>query len=556
LASSAPKPPSRLLKIILLALALAAAFLALSRPAAQVLSLSPRPAGPVVLAQAALEMPDSKIAGEDVDVAALKRFYTPRGMRRAWSGSAQADADAQLALQTLSRGAEQGLDVSHYHLDALSRRDPASADAYDLLMTDAVLRYARELRTGRVTPAAAYGDVALPAQVFDPASALEAALSAGTLTRFFADLAPPHPEYARLVGALAAYRKIAAEGDWAPLPEPPKALKKNDPDPRLSLLPERLAREDAEFAPGTDPLTALKRYQSRNGLDPDGKIGPQTLSMLNIPPGERVAQIEANMDRWRWLPRTFEKRYVMINAADATLELISNGEILLRSRVIVGAADKRTPIFRTMAREVTANPPWNVPPSIARREILPKLKRDPNYLVSQRMILVDGPSNDPQGTRIDWKKIPAGTFPYRIQQRPGPDNALGTLKLEMPNDFNVYLHDTPGRGAFARPVRNLSHGCIRVQEIMSLASIALTGDTMGAVAELKAAIEAGETKHIPLKEQLPVYVLYWTAFADPDGTVHFRPDAYKRDRQLQSALPPKIARGQTFLDEDCDISAD
>jgi murein L,D-transpeptidase YcbB/YkuD len=549
-----PAKPGKRLKLVLLALAIAAAFLALSRPAAQVLNLARPPGAPAASAQSALDIPEARIAGEEVDSAALKRFYQARGSRLAWSGSTQADADARLALAALSRGADHGLDISHYHIDLLSHRAPEAA-AFDFLMTDAVLRYARELRTGRVTPVAAYSDVALPAQVFDAAAALEAALSSGSLTKFLADLAPPHPEYARLVGALATYRRVAADGEWAPLPEAPKTLKKTDPDPRLPLLPARLAREDMSVAADADPVAALKRYQSRNGLDPDGKLGPQTLAMLNIQPSERAAQIEANMDRWRWLPRTFENRYIVINAADATLELVANGEIQLRSRVIVGATDKKTPIFRTMAREVTANPPWNVPYSIARKEILPKLKRDANYLASQHMVLLDGPANDPQGTRIDWKKIPAGTFPYRIQQRPGPDNALGTLKLEMPNDFNVYLHDTPGRGAFARTNRNLSHGCIRVQEIMSLASIALTGVTLAAVADLKSAIEAGETKHIPLREPLPVYVLYWTASADPDGTVHFRPDVYKRDRQLQSALPPKAERAQTFLQDDCGLSA-
>lgn len=553
--TSLARPSSHLaLRLAFVALLALGAVLVLSRPAAQMIGLSPQANAPLVLTQYSLENPTAGIGDQDVDAAALKRFYQARGSRLAWSGSPQARSAAQLARQALSRGEAHGLDVSHYHLERLAAAD-TDATSFDLLMTDALLRYARELRSGRIAPSAAYNDIALPSQAFDAATALEAALSSGTFAEFLAELVPLHPEYARLMSALAKYRQIAAEGNWAPLPDLPKSVKKNDPDPRLASLPARLAREGIEVAPEADTVAALKRYQSLNGLDPDGKLGQQTLAMLNVQPSQRVAQIEANMERWRWLPRVFESRYVTINAADATLELIDKGEILLRSRVIVGASDKRTPIMRTVAREVTANPPWNVPTSIARNEILPKLRRDANYLVSQRMILVNGPPDDPQGTRIDWKKIPAGTFPYRIQQRPGSDNALGTLKLEMPNDFNVYLHDTPGRSAFARPNRTLSHGCIRVQEIMSLASVALSGDALSAVGELKEAIAAGVTKRIPLKAPLAVYVLYWTALSDADGTVQFRPDVYGRDRQLLAALPPKTPASQAFLHEDCNISA-
>ena len=225
----------------------------------------------------------------------------------------------------------------------------------------------------------------------------------------------------------------------------------------------------------------------------------------------------------------------MVNVPDESLRLVDDGNALLSSRVIVGRPNNPTPILRANAVAVTANPPWNVPLPIARKEILPKLKRDPNYLVKENMVLLDGPAGDPQGLHIDWRKMPAGHFPYRVQQVPGVKNALGSIKLELPNNFDVYLHDTPGKAAFGRDDRALSHGCIRVQQIFPLASLALGGGAE-VMDMLTAAIQSGETQKLALKTPLPVYVLYWTAMAEPDGTVQFRRDLYGRDRRLIEAL--------------------
>jgi murein L,D-transpeptidase YcbB/YkuD len=197
-----------------------------------------------------------------------------------------------------------------------------------------------------------------------------------------------------------------------------------------------------------------------------------------------------------------------------------------------------------------------VPNSIARNEILPKLKRDGAWLEKNDMVLLDGPSGDPHGRSIDWRRIPSGTFPYRIRQAPGPRNPLGVAKLEMANGFDVYLHDTPGKTAFARSERNLSHGCIRVEQILPLAALAVSGVGLFEDKDLDAAIAGGETKSLPLPMPIAVYAAYWTAVPGPDGAIHFRPDVYGRDRRLTAALRPRSA-GETvaFYTGDCVTSS-
>ena len=251
--------------------------------------------------------------------------------------------------------------------------------------------------------------------------------------------------------------------------------------------------------------------------------------------------IAANMERWRWLPAMLEPDRIVINAADAQLQLWLGGKMVLASRVIVGRPSSPTPILRAEGAGITVNPPWTVPHSIAMREILPKLKRNHAWLASQDMVLLNGPDGDPQGMHINWRAIRAGTFPYNIRQYPGPHNPLGKIKIELPNRFDVYLHDTPGKSAFERPARDVSHGCVRVEQILPLASYALAAD-LSAVEEITQAIDQGETKYLPLHRRLPVYFLYWTAFAGSDRELQFRPDIYGRDERLIAAMRARPLR--------------
>lgn len=497
------------------------------------------------------ELLDDPTGLADVDATLLNQtrtLYAALSYHLIWSGSREAEAHARVARNTLQRADEQGLKAADY----VTRTPDHSASQEELARADAaltrnVLAYARDVSTGRLSPAEGYQDAALTATPIDIVGELLAAIEGNSVDAFLARLPPPHEEYGKLVTALARYRGLAKAGGW-PIVPAGKEIKIGSEDPRLEILKRRLDAENPGYARVDVTLvTALKEFQSRNGLDPDGRVGPRTLEMLNVPVSERIDQIIANMERWRWMPRVLERRYIAVNSAEQTLQYVEKGMQVLSSRVIVGRPQSPTPIFRAMATAVTANPPWNVPKRIAAREILPKLKRNPDYLVSQDMILVNGPPGDPQGTRENWRRWTAANFPYQIRQLPGEMNALGALKLELPNRFDVYLHDTPGKAAFARNDRALSHGCIRVQHIVPLAELALGESLEEAAQKLHEAIASGVTQRLALSEPLPVYVLYWTAIGGNDGSVGFRRDIYGRDRQLTTVLGRRASQAKLAL---------
>jgi murein L,D-transpeptidase YcbB/YkuD len=213
---------------------------------------------------------------------------------------------------------------------------------------------------------------------------------------------------------------------------------------------------------------------------------------------------------------------------DQSLDVIDGGEVLLHSRVIIGKKTSPTPILRTEAVAVVANPSWDIPDDIAARALVPHLRQNANYLTSRNMSLMDAPP----GIAVDWRKMSGTRLPYQIRQAPGPGNVLGTLMLDSPNDFDVYMHDTPAKALFAQAQRTASNGCVRVEQIGALAIVALGGDKNS----LSDALASGETRRLPLAHPLPVYMLYWTAIATPDGGVGFRPDRYGRDAPLLARL--------------------
>lgn len=325
-----------------------------------------------------------------------------------------------------------------------------------------------------------------------------------------------------LTGAVLSYMQDLAIGRAslqavdADIGLPPRALNAQamlEEALRANRLPQMLAA----LAPAHPGYLALKAELAR---EPD----PQQREIL-----------AANMERWRWLPARLEPDRIEVNAAAATLTMWLGGKEILSSRVIVGKPATRTPILRAEGAGITVNPAWNVPQSIAVKEILPKLKRNRSWLASQDMVLLNGPPGDPHGLTVNWRAIPAGRFPYRIRQVPGARNPLGQIKLELPNRFDVYLHDTPGKAAFNRANRAQSHGCVRVEQILPLASYALMAGP-DAMALIQEAIGGGETRYLPLNRKVPIYILYWTAFADRDGKVQFVRDLYGRDKRMIAAL--------------------
>jgi murein L,D-transpeptidase YcbB/YkuD len=347
--------------------------------------------------------------------------------------------------------------------------------------------------------------------------------------------------------ALNTYRAIAQSGGWPFIP-PGKVIERGKSDSRTSLLRERLRRNGdlTEIAAGdvvdAGLAAAISRFQLRHGLIADGRVGAETYAALNLTAAARATQIEINLRRWQAAPE-LGPTYIRVNAAAQTLEFVKNGVVALRMPVIVGDRRHPTPEFTASLTGVLFNPPWYVPPSIVAREIVPRLRRDPGYLARQNIRIL-GRDDDPFGHSIDWKRFTARNGLPRLRQDPGPNNSLGRIKFDLPNPYNVYLHDTPGKALFTKSVRAFSHGCIRVSQPRELALALL--DASWSMAAIDEAIAAGVTRRVPVAPAVPVHIAYFTAFIDADGNVAFRQDIYGRDRASEalsgvSADKPKEA---------------
>lgn len=497
----------------------------------------------------ALEHPDGpRVDGESLDVKALKRFYRQRDFAPVWGADDVGIERAALLVEVLARADAHGLSPRDYHLDAIRDREIETRDdtaiGRELLLTDAYFRYATHVRAGRLRPEQADQDWGIATPRFDPVSSLTEALrERSSFPAVLASLPPPADGYVRLVGALGRYRTLGARAVGWPVVSPGPVLRPGDSSVRIPLLRRRLATEDDLVSPTPREdydaalENAVRRFQARHGLDVDGIIGPETLRALTVPASDRIRQIELNLERWRWLPRDLGRRYVTVNAADATLQVMEDGRAVLASRVVVGDLRHPTPVVQTRIDAVILNPPWNVPMSIAVEEILPRLRRRPGYLADNDIVIRDRRETDPFGRAIDWPSVPPDAFPFQLQQQPGPKNPLGRIKFDTPNRFDVYLHDTPIRSLFERMARTASHGCVRVEQARQLAAYLLAeAGTSWSPRTIDEAIATGYTQRISVRRQLPVYLLYWTAFVDADGAVHFHDDVYGRDRRLAAAL--------------------
>jgi murein L,D-transpeptidase YcbB/YkuD len=501
-----------------------------------------KPAG-AALTQAALQTMFRGTATPALP-APLAGFYGRRNFQPVWSGTDAKRADALKVRAVLAAADTEGLRAKDYTapLSRWKTKPPEAgndAAAYDAALTQSLLRYASNLRNGRFKPRDVYPDVSLPPPDFDAVAALASDLKEdGGVQKYLADLAPVHPGYVYLVQALAHYRTIAAGGGW---PVIPAGTKLDPSDKNLALLAKRLAFEDPALAANASPSVddirdALFRYKARNALTANDSLGHDVLSVLNVPAAWRVQQIVANMERWRWMPRYLESHYVEVDVPDQSVSYIDGDSALLYSKVVIGTPATPTPILRTTVQGVIANPFWHVPDQLAAAKLLPQLRKKPDYLLARHMMLADGPANDPYGTKVDWRGMKATDLRYQIEQKPGADNALGTILFDMPNEFDVYLHDTPEKKLFTLAVREKSNGCVRVEKIAQLASLVLTGGDDDSDSDLSDAVDSGQNQHLPLDGAVAVYMLYWTAIAEPDGTVHFRPDRYGRDHRLIAKL--------------------
>jgi L,D-transpeptidase YcbB len=458
------------------------------------------------------------LAGRRLDRGALAALYHARDYAPIW---VTAPARESALVKALAEAPAHGLDAGAFVV-------PAAAPAErDLLLTDAFLRYGTALAQGRVSSAKLENDWSLPAPVFDAAAALDQA-AAGDVGAVLAALAPAVPAYTRLQVALRQYQALDAGGGWPQLAEGGK-LKRGDSGTAVAALRRRLAAE-GYLAEATGKefdatlQTALKQFQAQHGIEVDGQVAHATYLALNVTAAARVEQIRTNLERWREMPRDWPATRIEVNVPAAWLTVIEQDAAALAMRAIVGAEKHPTPVLQARMNAVLFNPPWNIPTSIIKKEVLPHLKRDPSYLDRNHYVYVT--HNGASG----------------IQQLPGPDNALGRIKFELPNEFDVYLHDTPSHPLFSRAIRTLSHGCVRLENPRELAVYVLTGaKATWNLQEIDDAIAVGDTRRVQMAHSIPVYLLYWTAFVDDGGAVEFRDDIYGRDLRLAVATARRDA---------------
>jgi murein L,D-transpeptidase YcbB/YkuD len=282
-------------------------------------------------------------------------------------------------------------------------------------------------------------------------------------------------------------------------------------------------------------MNALPTFQARHGLEPDGVIGRQTFAALNKLPVERIRQLDASLERWRWLPEDLGDTFVLVNIAGFEMTMVRAGEEILRQRVIVGRPYRQTPVFSDRIRYLVFNPTWTVPRKLMVEDQLPIIRSDPGYLERMNFKVYRGwganrVEVDP--ATIDWHTLSANNFPYQLVQEPGPMNALGQIKFMFPNQYDIYLHDTPGQALFGRAERTLSSGCIRVERPFELAERLLEGNSSWSRANIDRAIELRDPVNAMLRTPIPVHLQYWTVWVDHSGTIQFRNDIYGRDQRL------------------------
>jgi L,D-transpeptidase YcbB len=476
----------------------------------------------------------------------LAKFYQERQMAPLWLDADGPSARAEVLAKVLRDADQDGLDPEDYHAstitELLSTGTPDQRAELELRLSLGLLEMTSDLASGRLEPQKVNPELFVYPQEVDPAKVIRSAAGAQDIAAFVASYEPKQAEYLRLKAALTDYRALAAAGGWPTIADGP-TLKPGMTDPRVAQLRARLGvpapqgGNSALFDPAL--VEAVKQFQARHGLEQDGVVGQNTLAALNVPVEDRVRQILLNLERRRWMADDPGKRYVFVNLADFELKLVEEPHTVFDTRVVIGAPYRRTPVFSGNMTYLELNPYWNVPPSIARNELLPKIKADPGYLAANDFqLLSDWSDNarvlDPHA--IDWSAVRADTFTYKVRQGPGPGNALGHVKFMFPNQFNIYLHDTPARGLFAREVRDFSHGCIRVQAPETLAAFVLDRQPGWSEGQINAAIATGQRQIITLSQPLPVHIAYLTAWVNKDGSVNFRRDVYGRDAILAAAL--------------------
>lgn len=510
----------------------------------------------------------------------VRRFYLRRQYRPAWRAPDGGwSPRAALALAAMQSAGQDGLTPAAYRTGQIRKAldsaptEPgtpeATADlaAADIALSAAFLHYIRDMTGGGLDAHRFRWQI--PWEYADPAQLLLNGLAAPDMEAWLGQIGPRNHAYAGLKAMLAEYRAIAKR-PWRPMTPGPK-LSPGDRDSRVPQLrailatlndlpardaqsahgaahdPVRLASVGADdvslagIGRGTDPLVyddallrAVRRFQKRHGLAPDGVVGQSTQAALDISPRRRMEQIRANMQRLRWMPRELPARFISVNLPGYQLQAIDGDQVRLTMRVVAGQPDWPTPMIADWIVNLKFAPTWTIPPKIARTETLAKIQADPSYLNRLGFeVLSHGTRVDPAS--IHWGRLTPKTFPYTLRQKPGKENALGLIRFSLTNPFGIYLHDTSNPAAFRKWGRNLSHGCVRVEQPAELAAFVMNSPDWPA-SRIQQLMDAAKPFIKAVPDPVPVFLVYFTAWQGAQGEAQFRADMYDLDPPLIAAF--------------------
>jgi murein L,D-transpeptidase YcbB/YkuD len=488
--------------------------------------------------------------------APVQEFYKQAGYKLGWSQGGKPTAQALELIGILEDADQKGLDSRDYDGARWTDRLKALQDApgateslsvkFDVALTVSVIRYLSDLHLGKVDPKVLHKDFDPERQKHDPGAFLwQHLVGAPNEKEALVRVEPSYPGYQRTVVALQKYLLMAKEEKPDPLPQVKKAIAPGQDYegtenlirrlqflgdlPVSASLPEGAQTYTGEVAEG------VKRFQTRHGLEADGKLGPQTITELNRPMSDRLEQLRLTLERWRWVPHNFAEPPIVVNIPEFVLRTYDpeRGPGLYM-RVVVGRAMRtQTPVLEEEMKYVVFWPYWNVPPSILRGEIIPKITKDPGYIqknnyevvTNSGQLVTDGIVSEDVLSQLRAGKL-------MVRQKPGPKNALGLAKFIFPNDQNVYLHSTPSQSLFNRSRRDFSHGCIRVEDPKTLAEWVLRNNPGWTRERVEAAFQAQKEQQVNLARMIPVLIVYGTAIAKEDGQVFFFDDIYGNDKVL------------------------
>lgn len=479
-------------------------------------------------------------------------FYMHRNYRAAWTD----ERDVAQLLKSLENTRIDGLNPADFRISELAQAHeslmaaaPSTAQRamFDMAATRTFITALLQLRRGKVDPSRL--DIHWN---FDPAGGnaredmnnLFAALDAHDVARAFAEAPPQEEIYRNLREGLARLRQVHDAGGWPKVTEG-QSLKPGMDGVAVAQLRARLVaggylNPHLSKKAGYDDkvVAAVKKYQTEQYLGADGVAGAATLAALNVPVEARIDQVRVNMERARWLLYKLQGTFVIVDIAGYKVAMYRDGQPIWRSRVQVGKPVRSTPVFQAEITYITFNPTWTVPPTILKQDVIPKIQNDPGYLAANRIRVFDREGNELDPSSVDWSN-PRG---IRLRQDAGPDSSLGQVVIRFPNDYAIYLHDTPHRELFAKTVRATSSGCIRVENPLQLVELLFNDPVRWNSAGIQKQLANGRTENIVLPVKVPVLLAYWTVDLSIDGRVTFKPDIYDYDARVLQGLsqPAKL----------------